>query len=299
MYKLGYDKAAAPRWAKMLAAGKLSPAAVERLKGMKGLKPRQIGKAPLAEGVEKVVRRGFAGDDVGPAVIKRIKQDILPGASKEYLELASKHPDIFNAPIAVHEGGRGWTEKALSPISPRDERVQTFLQKIVGERPVGWADRALDKVLKDENVSLGRGLRDLVEGIRNRGIQIVPPAIGEKGQFGFNPAGRVGGKSVYDLHAGNVMFDEAAGVPKIVDALVPSPRVKARQAIQKYGPKALSAAMIGVPAALGAATSEKKEDRTSRALTGAGLGLAGTVLGFPRLLSGLLGRGVAPMNFKM
>jgi len=297
VYKLGYDKTAAPRWAKMLAAGKLSPAAVERLKGMKGLKPRQIGKAPLAEGVEKVVRRGFAGDDVGPAVIKRIKQDILPGASKEYLELASKHPDIFNAPIAVHEGGRGWTEKALSPISPMDERVQTFLQKIVDRSPQGLVDRGLDVALKHEVGS--KSLRRVAEGIRNRGRQIVPPALGEHVQFGFNPAGKVDGKTIYDLHAGNVMFDEAAGVPKIVDALVPSPRVKARQAIQKYGPKALSAAMIGVPAALGAATSEKKEDRTSRALTGAGLGLAGTVLGFPRLLSGLLGRGVAPVNFKM
>lgn len=290
MYKLGHDKEASPRWAKMLAAGKLSEKAIARLKGMKGLKPRQIGKAPIAEGLEKVVRKGFAGDDVGPAVIKRIKKEVMPGITKEYLDLAAKRPDIFNAPLSIHGDGKGWTEKAMQALTPvgKDPDYAKNLAELLAIRK--------DKfIAQQQQKKMIAGISDKLENFRDE-AQFVRPALGDSGVFGHNPSGKIEGKSIYDLHSGNIMQDEA-GVPKIVDALVASPRVKARRAVQKYGPSALSAGLIGGSAAAGVATSKKKDDKVQRGLTGAGIGLAGAGLGIPHVLSSLLAHRVAPMKF--
>ena len=305
MYKLGVDKAASPRWAKMMAAGKLSPAATEVLKKLQGLRPRQIGKKHLAEGAEKIVYKGFAGDDVGPAVIKRIKQELMPGTTKAYLNMASKHPEVFNAPIAVHEGGKGWTEKALQPLAP----------------PRRNPDYALNledlKAIRKENFINSQERNDIISQFLSKSTknqkpeQFVRTAPGELVGFGHNPSGEIGGTRVYDLHPGNIMKDEA-GNPKLVDALVSSPRVKARRAIQKYGPAALSTAGIGAPAIAGAALADVESEvpfiddsqmsesgkrlakRSLVGAAGAAVGLPLVTSGIPKGLSNFLARKVAP-----
>lgn len=202
----------AARWAEEMAAGRISPKDVERLRQAEGLGIRQIGKDPIGQGVEKVVHRAFGGEGLGDLVTKRIYNEISPEATKQYLDLAKQYPDLINAPVAMHEGGKGWIERPLGPLSPFRGDVRYKGHTKIPVEAFGRAGH-----IKQPKMHLSP---ELEEKFQSKLQDIGAKRVGNVQygpQYAKNPTIELpGGMRLYDLHAGNIGLTPE-GDPKLMD----------------------------------------------------------------------------------
>lgn len=216
-------KEASPRWAREMDADRISEAGKKLISQMKGLRPRQIGKDHIGEGEEKRVYNAFGGDDLGAAVSKRMKNEVVPGSAKAYMQTADQIGSPFNRVIphsdSLGDPVKGWFEPKLTEV-PKEN---TILRRSQGKDIVDLDPAMTDKLRRRVEAAGGKliGNHSLAEGISSSMTAEFP-----------------GGRMVHDLRAPNVMLDRH-GEPTITDALVTQkgqriPTVQSR----KVGPDA-------------------------------------------------------------
>jgi len=198
----------AARWAEEMAAGKLSPDSIERLKQSPDIGTRQIGKNPIGEGVEKIVHPAFGGGGLGDLVTKRIHTEVTPELTKKYLDIANKYPDLINAPVGKpHQGGKGWFERPLKPMTPFEDFDFRYT-----DYPRGIFPPARQPVTKlNPPVEEKFQAKLQAAGGKRIGNKIYAPG------YAKNPTVEMpGGEQLFDLHGGNIGLTPE-GDPKIMD----------------------------------------------------------------------------------
>lgn len=196
--KLAADKLAKPRWAKMMAAGKLSPEDINKLMQLKDLGIRQIGKAPIGGGAEKAVYDAFGGNNLGRVVSKRTMRELRPGGADDYYQVAKDTPEMFLSPIK--KTNVGWIEPRVGPMS-----------------------QGLDFDVTERGLRLLGDAGEKFEAAKRRANATDLGKVRYAEGYGENPAVALpGGKTLYDLHAGNYGVTPEGDI-KLVDAIVHKP----------------------------------------------------------------------------
>jgi len=194
-------KLSAARWSEEMAANRLSPASVERLKKSPDVGIRQIGKDPIESGAEKTVYRAFGGKGLGHQVSKRIHTEVSPEADRRYMELAKAHPGLMNPVTKMHQGGGGWIEPKLSPLSMGKDY---------------WYEQHGGHEVPRLSPDIGEALTRRIQeaGGKVRGIGQYGP------DYKRNPVVELpGGNLLYDVHPKNIGLTPE-GDPRIFDAIV-------------------------------------------------------------------------------
>jgi len=194
-------KQAAARWSDEMAKGKINPADTERIKQSPDIGIRQLGKDPIESGAEKTVYPAFGGKGLGHQVSKRTYKELSPGADQKYMEMARAYPELMNPITKEHQGGGGWIEPKLSPLSGGTDYRYTMQN---------------GHEVPQFSPEIGEAL--------NRNIQRAGGKLRGLGQYGpdykRNPVVEMpGGNMLYDIHPKNIGLTPE-GDPRIFDAIV-------------------------------------------------------------------------------